>query len=145
MQRGELDVSIAVLLGGRAAEQLVFGELSTGAADDIARATAIARDMVTRYGMDEGLGHVSYSDGPPRLLEVPGVPNAGGGAFGPETAERIDAAVQRIVQSGFDRASATLRANRDVLDRAAHTLLERETLGEDEIKRLAGDLVRPKS
>jgi cell division protease FtsH len=61
VQRRELDHKIAVLLGGRAAERLVFGELSTGAADDIARATAIARDMVTRYGMDEGLGHVSYS------------------------------------------------------------------------------------
>ena len=72
--RSELEHKMAVLLGGRAAEQLVFGELSTGAADDLAKATDIARSMVTRYGMDEGLGHVSYAEGPPRLLDVPGAP-----------------------------------------------------------------------
>jgi cell division protease FtsH len=141
VRRGELDNKIAVLLGGRAAEQLVFGELSTGAADDIARATSIARDMVTRYGMDEGLGHVSYSEGPPRLLDVPGiVPNAA--TTSPDTAQRIDAAVQRIVQAGFDRAGAILGANRAVLDSAARALLARETLDEGEIAALTAHLVR---
>jgi cell division protease FtsH len=142
VRRSELDAKIAVLLGGRAAEQLVFGELSTGAADDIARATAIARDMVTRYGMDEGLGHVSYSEGPPRLLDVPGAPAWNGATTSPETAERIDAAVQRIVQAGFDTATAILAANRAVLDRAAQALLAKETLDEAEIAALTTGLVR---
>jgi len=143
VRRSELDNKIAVLLGGRAAEQLVFGEFSTGAADDIARATSIARDMVTRYGMDEGLGHVSYSDGPPRLLDVPGAPAAYASTTAPDTAERIDAAVQRIVQAGFDRASAILAANRGVLDNAARALLAKETLDEAEIASLAAGLVGP--
>jgi cell division protease FtsH len=129
-------------MGGRAAEQLVFGELSTGAADDIARATAIARDMVTRYGMDEGLGHVSYAEGPPRLLDVPGAPAWNGSTTSPDTAERIDAAVQRIVQAGFDLATSVLTANRAVLDRAAQALLAKETLDEAEIAELAAGLVR---
>ena len=142
VRRSELDNKVAVLLGGRAAEQLVFGEFSTGAADDIARATSIARDMVTRYGMDEGLGHVSYSEGPPRLLDVPGAPAAYASTTAPDTAERIDAAVQRIVQAGFDRASAILAANRGVLDNAARALLAKETLDEAEIANLAAGLVR---
>ena len=69
VSRSELMNKIAVLLGGRAAEKLVFDELSTGAADDIAKATDIARDMVMRYGMDEGLGYVTYAETPPRFLD----------------------------------------------------------------------------
>jgi cell division protease FtsH len=141
VQRSELDSRIAVLMGGRAAEQLVFGELSTGAADDIARATAIARDMVTRFGMDEGLGHVSYAEARPRLLEMPeGAPWSAGTAS-PDTAKRIDAAVQRLVQAGFDRALAILRGHRAVLDRAAQALLAKETLEEAEIAALATELI----
>jgi cell division protease FtsH len=141
VQRSELDMRIAVLMGGRAAEQLVFGELSTGAADDIARATAIARDMVTRFGMDQGLGHVSYAEARPRLLEMPeGAPWAANTAS-PDTAQRIDAAVQRLVQAGFDRALAILGAHRDVLDRAAQALLARETLDEAQIAALAGEMI----
>jgi cell division protease FtsH len=140
VRRSELDAKIAVLLGGRAAERMMFGELSTGAADDIARATAIARDMVTRYGMDESLGHVSYSDGPPRLLDVPGAPVLGA-STSPQTAERIDAAVQRIVQAGFERASQILECNREVLNRAARALLAKETLDEAELAGLAAGLL----
>ena len=114
----------------------MFGELSTGAADDIARATAIARDMVMRYGMDEGLGHVSYSDGPPRLLDMPGAPVLGGTSMAPDTAERIDTAVQRIVQAGFDTATRILGAHRDMLDKAAQALMAKETLDEAEIAAL---------
>ncbi len=140
VRRSELDNKIAVLLGGRAAEQLVFGEFSTGAADDIARATAIARDMVTRYGMDEGLGHVSYADGPPRLLDVPGMP-AASSTTSPHTAQRIDAAVQGIVKVGFACASDILATNRDVLNRAAQALLAKETLDETELAGLVVGLV----
>ncbi len=141
VRRGELDNKIAVLLGGRAAEQLMFGEFSTGAADDIARATAIARDMVTRYGMDEGLGHVSYSDGPPRLLDVPGAPAWNGASTSPHTAQRIDGAIQRIVQAGFECASEILATNRGVLEHAARALLAKETLDETELAGLVAGLV----
>ena len=140
MRRSELDNKIAVLLGGRAAEQLVFGEISTGAADDISRATSIARDMVTRYGMDEGLGHVSYSDGPPRLLDLPGAPGWNAPSASPDTAQRIDAAVQVIVQAGFDKATAILAMHRSVLDHAARELMARETLDEAEIERVTAGL-----
>ena len=95
---------MAVLLGGRAAERLVFGELSTGAADDLARATDIARDMVLRYGMDEGLGPVTYADGASLLLGE-AVP-ARAGRPGTESARRIDAAVQALLHSAQDRAVA---------------------------------------
>jgi cell division protease FtsH len=141
VRRSELDGRITALLGGRAAEQLVFGELSTGAADDIARATAIARDMVTRYGMDAGLGHVSYAEARPHLLDVPEAAAWQTSSASPDTAQRIDAAVQRIVQAGFDRASAILGTNRAVLDRAARELLAKETLDEGEIAALAAGLV----
>ena len=71
MTRAALEHKIAVLLGGRAAEKLVFGELSTGAADDLARATDIARDMITGFGMDEGLGYIAFEAQRPRFLDVP--------------------------------------------------------------------------
>jgi len=99
--------------------------------------------MVTRYGMDEGLGHVSYSEAQPHLLDTPGMPAWAPAAASPDTAQRIDAAVQRIVQSGFDRAGAILAANRAVLDRAARALLAKETLDEGEVATLATGLVLP--
>ncbi len=140
--RSELMNRIEVLLGGRAAEKLVFDELSTGAADDIAKATDIARSMVMRYGMDEGLGYVTYAENQPRFLDVvEGAPYRGCEAS-PETAQQIDAAVRRIVHTAFDSAIALLRENRSVLDRCAHALLEKETLEEAEIANLTADLKR---
>jgi cell division protease FtsH len=140
--RSELVNRIEVLLGGRAAEKLVFDELSTGAADDIAKATDIARSMVMRYGMDEGLGYVTYTENQPRFLDVvEGAPYRGCEAS-PETAQQIDAAVRRIVHSAFDGAIALLRENRSALDRCARALLEKETLDEAEISSLTTDLKR---
>jgi cell division protease FtsH len=138
--RGELINKVAVLLGGRAAEKLVFDELSTGAADDIAKATDIARDMVMRYGMDEGLGYVTYAENAPRFLEIQGGAPYRGCEASPETAQQIDAAVRGIVHGAFDSATTLLRDNRDTLDRCAKALLERETLEEAEILQLTGDL-----
>jgi cell division protease FtsH len=138
--RSELVNRIEVLLGGRAAEKLVFDELSTGAADDIAKATDIARSMVMRYGMDEGLGYVTYAESQPRFLDVvEGAPYRGCEAS-PETAQQIDAAVRRIVHSAFDGAISLLRDNRPTLDRCAQALLEKETLDETEIASLTADL-----
>jgi cell division protease FtsH len=142
VSRSELLNKIAVLLGGRAAEKLVFDELSTGAADDIAKATDIARDMVMRYGMDEGLGYVSYAQARPRFLELPGTVPYRGGEASPETAQCIDAAVRTIVHAAFDKSTALLRDNRATLDRCAKALLDKETLDEAEIAGLSARLVR---
>jgi cell division protease FtsH len=142
VSRSELMNKIAVLLGGRAAEKLVFEELSTGAADDIAKATDIARDMVMRYGMDERLGYVSYAEAAPRFLDLPGPVPYRGGEASPETAQRIDAAVRAIVHAAFDRSTALLRDNRATLDRCAQALLDRETLDEAEIAALTAGLSR---
>ena len=141
MTREELENKIAVLLGGRAAEKLVFGHLSTGAADDLAKVTDIARDMVTRYGMVEELGYVAYEAQPSRFLEVPGM-TQGGCKVSPETQQRIDAAIRALVMDAFDRTHALLQANRDVLERCARELLARETLDENAIRALTGDLRR---
>jgi len=105
MRRRELKHKIAVLLDGRAAEKLVFGELSTGAADDLARASDIARVVVTRYGMDEDLGYVAFEAKRPRFLDVP-APMAGGFLVAASTQARIDAAIRAIVTGGFGRALA---------------------------------------
>ena len=141
MTRAELENKIAVLLAGRAAEKLVFGHLSTGAADDLAKVTDIARSMVTRYGMEEELGYVAYDKDRPGFLGQP-VPQGMGAErdYSEETARRIDAAVRNIVQTVFERAYGLLERNRAVLDRCAEALLERETLDEDELRALTRDL-----
>ena len=89
---------MAVLLGGRAAEQLVFGHLSTGAADDLAKVTDIARSMVMRYGMDEKLGNLSFEDERPPFLPMPGVGTER--RYSEDTAREIDRAVRRHRQDG---------------------------------------------
>ncbi|MFZ5575731.1 MAG: ATP-dependent zinc metalloprotease FtsH [Pseudomonadota bacterium] len=142
MTRQELENKIAVLLGGRAAEKLVFGELTTGAADDLAKATDIARDMITRYGMDEDLGYIAYDAQRPRFLDVPDMV-AGGCRVAESTQARIDAAVRGIVMNVFNRAIGLLADNRAVLERCARELLARETLDESAIRELTRDLRRP--
>ncbi|TCS70534.1 membrane protease FtsH catalytic subunit [Sulfuritortus calidifontis] len=142
MTRQELENKIAVLLGGRAAEKLVFGELSTGAADDLARATDIARDMITRYGMDEDLGYIAFEAQRPRFLDVPELA-AGGCRVAESTQARIDVAVRAIVMGVFEKAYGILADNRAVLDRCAAELLARETLDEAAIQRLTGDMKKP--
>jgi cell division protease FtsH len=145
MQREELEDKIAMLLGGRAAEITVFGTLSTGAADDLVKATDIARDMVTRYGMDESLGHVVYQEEAPRFLELPAGAGRPGMQVSERTAQAIDEAIRKVVARAFATASKVLQANRKVLDRCARELLEKETLEEDRLKELAADLVKPEA
>ncbi len=139
MTREELERKIMVLLGGRAAEKLVFGHLSTGAADDLAKVTDIARDMVTRYGMVEELGYVAYEAQPPRFLDVPVMPQ-GGCQPSPATQQRIDEAVRAIVMGAFERAIDLLRQHRDLLERCARELLARETLDEAALRTLTAPL-----
>ena len=140
MTRAELENKMAVLLGGRAAERLVFGEISTGAADDLARATDIARAMVLRYGMSEALGNVTYDRDRSPFLQ-PNFPVPQERTYSEGTAEAVDGAVRELVDAAFARASAILQQNRALLDRTAAALLETETLNEPEIERMKRDLV----
>ena len=140
MTRRELERKIAVLLGGRAAEKLVFGELSTGAADDLAKASDIARDMVCRYGMDEGLGYVALEAQRSATLDVPAAFAQSGPTVSEDTRRRIDEAIRALVMDAFARATAILDLNREVLERSARSLLEQETLDEPAIRKLTTDL-----
>jgi cell division protease FtsH len=139
MTREELENKMAVLLGGRAAELIVFGHLSTGAADDLRRVTDIARSMVTRYGMSERLGNVAYDRDPRTFLTGPDLPSPPRERdYAEETAAAVDEEVRAIVDRTFQRTLDLLKERRDVLDRTARRLLEKETLEEAELKQLVG-------
>ena len=133
MSREELMNKMAVLLAGRAAEQIVFDEVSTGATDDLIKATDIARSMVTRYGMVPELGQVTYEEPPRGFLGLP-APTGFERRYSEDTARRIDAAVRKLVDDAFSTAVAVLRERRKTLDNAAVLLLEKETLNEDELR-----------
>jgi cell division protease FtsH len=144
MTREELENKMSVLLGGRAAELTVFGHLSTGAADDLRRVTDIARSMVTRYGMSERLGSVAYDRDPRSFLTGPDLPSQPREQdYAEETAAVIDKEVRGIVQSAMERALGILRERRDVLERTAQRLLEKETLDEKELTELVGPPAGP--
>jgi len=144
MTRRELEHKLFVLLGGRAAEFLVYGELSTGASDDLGRATDIARSMVTQYAMVPELGNATYADNAPGMLGSPAE------LFQPRryseaTAREIDVAVRDIVDHAFERACEILRRNRPILDESAAALLERETLSEEDLAPFFEKVVLPDS
>ena len=144
MTREELENKMAVLLGGRAAELTVFGHLSTGAADDLRRVTDIARAMVTRYGMSERLGSVAYDRDPHNFMTGPELPMPQREQdYSPETAAAIDNEVRTIVKSSMERALAILREKRDMLERSARRLLEKETLDEKDLAELIGPSAGP--
>jgi cell division protease FtsH len=135
--RSELCDRLAVLLGGRAAEELVIGECSTGAADDLVKATDIAEDMVLRYGMSPEVGPVAHdryarSDAMQWLGRV-GLERSPSD----ETARLVDAAVRALVDGALARARSVLAARRAVLDDGVARLLSRETLTEAELRPLA--------
>jgi cell division protease FtsH len=133
MTRDELLDKMAALLGGRAAEMLVFEQLSTGAADDLAQATDIARTMVTRYGMDATLGQATYdAERPAFLADLPAFPTSTR-SYSEQTAWQIDEAVRHLVSEAFDKATAILGVHRQQLDELAVKLLENETLDADEL------------
>jgi cell division protease FtsH len=131
MSEPELEDKMTVLLAGRTAEELVFGEVSTGASDDLQRAADIARAMVTRYGMDKKLGHTAYDTEHGNFL---GQPIEGGGRrFSEDTAREIDLAVRDLIEAAYARALEILRRRRDDIERLAKILLEKETLRADEL------------
>jgi cell division protease FtsH len=143
MDRGELVNRMTVLLGGRAAEGLIFNEVSTGAGDDLAKATDIARSMVMRFGMDKTLGQVSYESESTPLMETPGMADWHVRHYGESTAAAIDSAVRALIDDAFQRAVAILTANRALLDQSAKELLIKETFSADELKRIAAEIERP--
>lgn len=135
MTRVELLNKMAVLLGGRAAEQVVFHEVSTGAADDLVRATDIARAMVLRYGMSDALGNVAYEREQSAFLQ-PNIPMPQNRNYSEETANKIDIAVRVLVDQALERAINILQVNRALLDQTAEELLKTETLNQPEIIKL---------
>ncbi|PTN11260.1 ATP-dependent zinc metalloprotease FtsH [Nitrosomonas aestuarii] len=144
MTRIELQNKMSVLMGGRAAEQIVFKEISTGAADDLARATDIARAMVLRYGMSDVLGHVAYEREQSVFLQ-PNVPMAQTRNYSEETANKVDDAVQTLVDKALERSIKILEANRAILDETAEELLKTETLNQPEIGKLKNAITLEKT
>jgi cell division protease FtsH len=143
MTREELENKMAVLLGGRAAETLIFDHLSTGAADDLSKATDIARSMVTRYGMEKKLGHVTYDTEPRSFLDVQQRPTMLERQYSEDTAREIDCAVRDILDAAYAKASEILTRRRVDLERGAAALLETETLTEAELKAAVGEAESP--
>ena len=137
MTRGDLLSQLAVLLAGRTAEEIALGEISTGAQNDLQRATDIARAMVTEFGMSDSLGAVNY-DGHKRarFLDLPFPQERG--LYGEETAQKIDVEVKRIVTDAHDTARRILTDNRDKLETVTRRLLVIEVMEGDELRRLLG-------
>ena len=134
MQRQDLLRQLAVLLGGRSAEELALGEISTGAQNDLQRVTDIARSMVTEWGMSATMGAVNLAaERRPRFLDLGG--GAERGPYSEETAREIDHEVRRIVMQAHDEARRLLEAHRDVLEAVTRRLLEIEVMGGDELRR----------
>jgi cell division protease FtsH len=134
VSKDELLARVTLLMGGRAAEELVFEHYSTGAANDLEKATKIARDMVCSYGMSDKLGPMSLADDHSPVFigrEFGAAPK-----HSPEKARQIDDEVYSILTERYARAKQMLIDRRDALDRIAHALLERETLEESDLKLL---------
>jgi cell division protease FtsH len=132
--RDYLEAMIAYMFGGRAAEKIVFNELTTGAGNDIERATGLARKMVCEWGMSERLGPLSYGTKEEEIFlgrEITRSKNYSEG-----TAIAIDEEIKRIITTGMDRAETILRENLETLHRLAAVLLEREILDGDEIDKI---------
>jgi cell division protease FtsH len=134
--RSELENRLAVLFGGRAAEVLVMGELSTGAADDLAKASDLALDMVTRFGMAAEVGQVAFERPRSPFLDSAGQLHAER-PHSEDTARAIDQAVRRLIDEAFKRATEILTLRRALLEEGAQHLLSKETLTEEELRPLA--------
>jgi cell division protease FtsH len=139
MTRTDLRNQLAVLLGGRSAEEIAFEEISTGAQNDLQRATDIARAMVTEFGMSDTLGAVNYN-GHKRgsFLETPFMQERG--TYAEETAVAIDNEVKRILTEAHETARRLLRQRRETLDRLSERLLEKEVIESEELKAILGPL-----
>jgi cell division protease FtsH len=133
MRKSELLDRIAMSLGGRVAEEIVFGDVSTGAHNDLSKATETARMMVTQYGMDETLGHVYLESGSRSpYLNAPGLPEEK--QYSEETSREIDTAVHKILDEQYARAKEIITKHRQVLEEGAQLLLEKEKIDGKDLK-----------
>ncbi len=135
LTRGDLLSQLAVLLGGRTAEEIALSDISTGAQNDLQRATDMARAMVTEFGMSDELGAINYDGNKSRarFLDIPGQER---GLYSEPTAEKIDAEIKRIVNDAHQKARQILSTNRDKLERVTRRLLEVEVMEGDELRQL---------
>ena len=134
MRRAELLNRIATLLGGRAAEEIIFDDISTGAQNDLSRATDIARSMVKEYGMSGNLGQVYFAHKKQGQFLNPN--QEGSGDYSAMTAHLIDKEIRQIIDEQYERSLEILKSKRDILNQAAETLLESETIQGEELKAL---------
>jgi cell division protease FtsH len=136
--KGYLKNSISILFGGRIAEKLIFNEITTGAGNDLERATELARKMVCEWGMSEELGPLTYGKKEEQIFL--GREIAQNRDFSEETARQIDMAVKEIILEASDRVVELLEGHRDILQRMAEELLEKETIVLDDIQRILAEL-----
>ncbi|PAU93121.1 AAA family ATPase [Aliifodinibius salipaludis] len=134
MTTEELNDKICALLGGRIAEEIIFGRISTGAQNDLERITNMGFAMVAEYGMSEELGYLSLKDS-----QNPENSYGFNKKYSEETAQRIDAAVQDIIRKNYERTKALLMEHKDKLEKMAKTLLDKEVLDHNDLKELLGD------
>ncbi len=135
LTRADLLNQLSVLLGGRSAEEIAFGEITTGAQNDLQRATDIARAMVTEFGMSEALGAVNYNGHKrAQFLDMPFTQE--GGNYAEETALKIDTEIKAILHEAHETARRILRERREALDRVSVRLLEKEVIESEELKEL---------
>ena len=134
MRKTELLNKIASLLGGRAAEEIIFGDISTGAHSDLSRATDIAKSMIREYGMSAKLGQVYLS--PEKRPQFMDLGMREGGDYSEATAEMIDQEIREIISSEYTRALDILKSKKDILEKGAQLLLEKEKIDGEEIKAL---------
>lgn len=137
MTREELEDRIAVMLGGRAAEQIIIGTISTGASDDINRATELARRMVTEFGMSEKLGSVRYAG---QQLQYLNGAVSDNGQVSPETQEVIDGEIQRIITTQYERAQKLVSERLPIMHDLAQTLLKVENLDGSAVREALGQV-----
>ncbi len=136
--REQLLNRIAVGLGGRAAEEMVFNEVTTGAANDLERATDIAREMVMRYGMSDALGPLTFGTKHEGIFLGKALSESRN--YSEDVAARIDAEIRRIIDQCYERAKSIIAENQEVLDHISRVLVERETLGGEEFKQMMDEL-----
>ncbi len=137
MTRSELENRLKVFLGGRVAEEIVFGEVSTGAQNDLERATQIARSMVAEYGMSDKIGPVSYGDSRRGLFLGTELPVTR--PYSEQVAAEIDSEVRRIVEEAYAEVKELLLRKRDKLEALAQRLLQKEVVEHDELAELLGE------
>jgi cell division protease FtsH len=134
MTRAELLDRMTVLLGGRAAEEIKFGEISTGAHNDLFRATDIAQSMVKEYGMSQKLGPMTFGkERRPLFLEAV---TSSSKDYSDNTAMEIDEEIKGIVNGGYERAKSLLEKKKDILENVAGILLEKEVIEGEELRKL---------